>query len=86
MQDIVGPLACGSAGAADGVSAWRPERSDIDELVQYKYMPAGAYVELREVMEGLVGRRVDLVTVASMTNLLYRESVERTRVPLCTAA
>lgn len=75
---------------SDGQRPFDPSLSDVDLLVQFRPMPAGglsdAYFSLRESLEALFARRVDLVTVASLTNPYFRASVEQTRVPLYAAA
>jgi predicted nucleotidyltransferase len=80
----------GSATGSDPDRTFDPSRSDIDFLVEFLASPAGgpfrAYFDLRENLESLFGRKVDLVTVGAMTNPYFRASVERTRVPVYAAA
>jgi len=60
-----------------------PQRSDLDFLVDF-----GAdgdqdlfhrYFGLNEALEGLLGRKVDLVMVDAMSNPFFIESVNKTR-------
>lgn len=70
--------------AASG--AFDPATSDFDFLVDLGDQPQGAYADawfgLRESLEALLGRPVDLVTEGSVTNPYLRASIERTRQPL----
>jgi len=64
-------------------------RSDIDFLVELE-PPAGmarfdAYFGLKEALEALLGRPVDLVVPAALANPYIAEAVERTREPLYAA-
>ena len=66
-----------------------PERSDVDFLVELD-PPAGtsrfdAYFGLKEALEALLGRRVDLVGPSALANPYFAEAVERTREPLYAA-
>ena len=69
----------GSA-AGDGFD---PGRSDVDFLLDFgeKYDPSLArrYFGLKEALEALLGRSVDLVMVGANTNPYFIESVTRTR-------
>jgi uncharacterized protein len=60
-----------------------PARSDLDFLVEFQHLPPGAYADaffgLKEALEQLLGRPVDLVAAAAIRNPYFRESVERTR-------
>ena len=65
----------------------RPGESDLDFLVEFD--PAttpGAYVDayfgLKEDLEALFNRPVDLVVESAIRNPYFRQSVEQTRVPL----
>jgi uncharacterized protein len=61
-----------------------PERSDIDFLVEY---PKGydfglwftRYFDLRDRLEALLGRRVDLIMVGAMRKPHFIESVNKSR-------
>ncbi|HVB34556.1 MAG TPA: nucleotidyltransferase domain-containing protein [Patescibacteria group bacterium] len=61
----------------------RPGRSDLDFLVEFEPLPAGAYADayfgLLEALEALFGLAVDLVVASAITNPYFRQSVERTK-------
>ncbi len=65
----------GSAARAD----FDPATSDLDFLVDFDPLPpvrlADAYFELKEGLEALFGRPVDLVTQSSLSNPYFRERV-----------
>lgn len=66
-----------------------PERSDVDFLVELD-PPTGmsrfdAYFGLKEALEALLGRPVDLVGSSALANPYFAEAVERTREPLYAA-
>ncbi len=68
--------------------AFDPETSDVDFLVEFDDSAAdlfGAYFGLKEELEALLGRPVDLVTPKSLENPYFAESVERTRRDLYVA-
>lgn len=75
----------GSAARGD----FDPTRSDIDLLVEFEPLQPGAYVDaffgLKEGLEKLFGRPVDLVSAASIRNPYFRQSVERTKALLYAA-
>jgi len=59
-----------------------PQRSDLDFLVEFDANPSrlfDRYFGLKESLEALYGRRVDLVTVGSLRNPYFIESVNETR-------
>jgi predicted nucleotidyltransferase len=64
----------------------RPGESDVDFLVEFEPLPIGAYADayfgLRESLEQLLGRPVDLVVESAIKNPYFRESVERLRTIL----
>ena len=66
-----------------------PHRSDIDFVVDFG--PDGEkdlfhrYFGLNQALEGLFGRKVDLVMVGAMTNPYFNESVNLTRQPVYAA-
>jgi uncharacterized protein len=64
-------------------------RSDIDLLVEFEAMPDGGYADayfgLREALEALFGRDVDLVALAAVRNPYMRADIERTRTLLYAA-
>jgi predicted nucleotidyltransferase len=62
--------------------AFDPERSDLDFLVEFDANPSGLfdrYFGLKESLEALYGRSVDLVTVASLRNPYFIDAVNKTR-------
>jgi len=75
----------GSAARGD----FDPARSDLDFLVEFQSLQPGAYVDaffgLKEGLEQLFGRTVDLVSAASIRNRYFRQSVERTKALLYAA-
>ena len=59
-----------------------PARSDLDFLLEFDSNPANLfnrYFGLKESLEALCGREVDLVTVGAMRNPYFIESVNKTR-------
>ena len=76
-------------GSAAREANFDPARSDIDFLVEFQPLQSGAYVDayfgLKEGLEELFGRPVDLVSAASIRNAYFRRSVERTKAPLYAA-
>jgi hypothetical protein len=75
----------GSAARGD----FDPARSDIDFLVEFQPLQPGAYVDaffdLKEGLEQLFDRPVDLVSAASIRNPYFRQSVERSKALLYAA-
>lgn len=62
--------------------AFDPQRSDLDFLVEFDADPSGLfdrYFGLKESLEALYGRPVDLVTIGSMRNPYFVEAVNRSR-------
>jgi len=63
-----------------------PERSDLDLLVEFEPMSPGAYAAayfgLREQLEILFGRAVDLLTEAALANPYLRWRIEAERQTL----
>ena len=63
-----------------------PGRSDVDFLVAFEDLPRGAYADayfgLRDALEQLFGRPVDLVTESSLENPYLRRRIEAERQPL----
>ena len=61
----------------------RPEESDLDFLVEFGPLPPGGYADayfgLRESLEGLFGRSVDLVVASAIRNPYFRQAVEQTK-------
>ena len=62
------------------------ENSDLDFLVEFQPLPAGAYADtyfsLLEALNGLFGRPVDLVVGSAIRNPYFRQSVEETKTPI----
>ena len=60
-----------------------PASSDLDFLVEFDELPpkayADAYFTLKESLERLFGRPVDLVTEASVENPYFRERINAER-------
>jgi hypothetical protein len=56
------------------------ERSDLDFLVEFEAVPApeysAAYFDLREALETLFGRRIDLITEPALKNPYLRRQIE----------
>jgi uncharacterized protein len=67
-----------------------PARSDLDFLVEFEPLEPGTYFDayfgLREGLEALYGREVDLVTPKSLKNPYFRKRVMAERRPLFEAA
>ena len=59
---------------------FRPE-SDVDVLVEFErgMTPGWEFVDLRDELARLLGRPVDLLTVASLRNPFRRQEILRTR-------
>ncbi len=75
-------------GSAVG-DAFDPESSDIDALVEFDTVEGfdhfGSYFELKEGLERIYGRPVDLVNARSVRNPYFREQVMQTRETLYAA-
>lgn len=69
-------------GSAAG-ERFDPARSDVDFLLDFgeKYDPSLSrrYFGLKEALEALFGRQVDLVMVGALTNPYFIQSVNRSR-------
>jgi uncharacterized protein len=69
----------GSAVRAD----FDPATSDLDFLVEFDELPpaqyADAYFGLKESLEALFGRPVDLITESSLDNPYFRDRIESER-------
>ena len=68
-------------GSAAG-DAFDPQRSDLDFLVEFDADPSrlfDRYFGLKESLEALYGRRVDLVTASSLRNRYFIEAVNQSR-------
>ena len=66
-----------------------PECSDVDLLVEFEALPPGGYADayfgLREALEDLFDRAVDLVALSAIRNPYMKADIERTRTPLYVA-
>jgi len=75
-------------GSAVGES-FDPQSSDLDFLVEFLDLPsngyADAYFGLAEALKDLFHREVDLVVLTAVKNPYFRESIERSRMPLYAA-
>ena len=70
-------------GSATG-DAFDPEQSDVDFLIEYRTETdlgpwMGRYFELRERLEALLGRPVDLVMTGALRNRYFIQSVNQSR-------
>lgn len=75
-------------GSAAG-DAFDPSRSDVDVLVEFGSLAEGAYADawfgLREALEELFERPVDLLVASAVRNPYFRSALERTRRTLYAA-
>lgn len=66
-----------------------PQRSDFDFLVEFErdvpLKALDAYFGLKEELESLLGRPVDIVMAGAVTNPYLRAEIERSREPLYAA-
>jgi uncharacterized protein len=66
-----------------------PQRSDVDFLVEFEPLAEGqhadAYFGLREALEALLSRPVDLVMTRAIRNPYFLEAIEPTRTLLYAA-
>ena len=66
-----------------------PTSSDVDVLVDFDVRAGfdyvGSYFGLKEGLERLLGRPVDVVSATSIRNPYFRDQVMRTREPLYAA-
>lgn len=76
-------------GSATGAE-FDPARSDLDFLVEFEPQQRrgfdDVYFVMKEDLERLLGKRVDLVERHCVRNPYVRASMERTKVPLYAAA
>jgi len=79
-QYHVRSLALFGSGAGEDFD---PERSDLDFLVEFEPLAPGTqadtYFGLRESLERLLGRRIDLVMASAIRNPYFRRAVESTK-------
>jgi predicted nucleotidyltransferase len=77
-------------GSATSEGGFDPARSDIDFLVEFEpHERKGfddVYFVLREELETLLGRKVDLIERGCVRNPYVLASLENTKVPLYAAA
>jgi uncharacterized protein len=75
-------------GSATG-DAFDVSSSDVDVLVEFAAEPGfdyfGAYFALKEGLEAILGRAVDVVTAVSVQNPYFRRRVDQTRENLYAA-
>ena len=65
------------------------ERSDVDLLVEFEASVANSFtnfLDLKEALEDLLGRRVDLVELRAIRNRRLRHHIERSKLPVYAAA
>ena len=66
-----------------------PKSSDLNFLVELEPLPppeyAEAYFSLKEGLEAIFGRPVDLISSSSVVNPYFRDSVEASREPVYAA-
>ena len=66
-----------------------PVHSDLDFLVEFQPLPAGAYLDayfgFLEGLHGVFGRPVDLVVDSAIRNRYFRQSVDQTKTLLYAA-
>jgi len=64
-------------------SQYRPEKSDLDFVVEFQPLPDGTYADtyfgLLEALERLFGKPVDLVVDSAIKNPYFRQSIEETK-------
>lgn len=72
-----------------GSAVHSPAPRDLDFLVDLGDLPPGAYAtayfELKERLEALFGRPIDLITPAGLDNPYFRANVERQKTLLYAA-
>nr|WP_219632248.1 nucleotidyltransferase domain-containing protein [Haloechinothrix aidingensis] len=75
-------------GSATGES-FDEGSSDVDVLVEFDaghdFDHFGSYFDLKEGLEGILGRPVDVVTSSSLTNPFFRRQLMQTREELYAA-
>ena len=64
----------------------RPDQSDLDFLVEFEPVPFGEYADnyfdFIEALERLFKRPIDLIVSSAIRNPYFRETVDRTKVPV----
>lgn len=70
-------------GSAARAADFDPARSDLDFLVEFEPVELAAYFDvffgLKESLETLFGRKVDLVEAGAVRNSYMKASIERSR-------
>ncbi len=70
-------------------SAFDPEHSDLDFLVEFRPLQPGDYATaffgFKEALEQLFGRSVDLVVASAIRNPYFRRSIEQSKALLYAA-
>ena len=73
-------------GSAARGAGFDPARSDFDLLVEYEpaHTPPALseFLALREALEALLGRKVDLAMASAIRNPFVRASIAAARIPL----
>lgn len=76
-------------GSAARGTDFDPARSDVDLLVTYdpdvKRPSLGEHFELHDLLEAVLGPRVDLVIAGAVENPFVRAGIERSREPFYAA-
>ena len=76
-------------GSAARERDFDPARSDVDLLVEFEPISPGAYVDvyfgLKEGLEQVFGRPVDLVADAAIRNPYFRQGIEQSKALLYAA-
>lgn len=70
-------------------SDFDPERSDVDVLVEFEPQVASSFanfLDLKEALEGLLRRPVDLVELHTIRNRRLRRYIEQSKSPVYAAA
>ena len=70
-------------------SDFDPQRSDVDVLVEFEPRVASSFanfLDLKEALERLLGRPVDLVELHAVRNRRLRHYIEQSRSPVYAAA
>jgi len=65
------------------------QRSDVDVLVEFQPQVANSFsnfLDLKEALESLFGRRVDLVELRAIRNRRLRHHIEQSKSPVYAAA
>ena len=66
-----------------------PHRSDVDVLVEFEPRVANSFanfLDLKEALEGLFGRPVDMVELRAVRNRRLRRYIEQSKSPVYAAA